>query len=50
MSTADKLKNDDDSCLILEDDEIDKQLATHCFDSPVCNDNPSCEGCPLFKG
>lgn len=45
-----QLKDKNDSCFINEDEEIDKQLTTHCFDSPACNDKPTCVGCPLFKG
>lgn len=45
-----QLKDNDAPCLIDEDEDSEKQSVTHCFDSPVCNDKPSCVGCPLFKG
>jgi hypothetical protein len=47
---SDQLKDNNDSCFIDEDEESERQSVTHCFDSPACNDKPSCVGCPLFKG
>jgi hypothetical protein len=46
--TLNQSKDDSNPCFI--DEDIDQRATAHCFDSPACNDNPSCEGCPLFKG